>query len=447
MSGLVALLSHCKGRRWGTVIWAGLGYGAGIAEARALDAARYVYLEPNVALRSRLSQKHAFSERETLIGKALWSSRESRLFHVLSDPLRSSLIPPVEVLKAWPNLRQVEQYEVETESVDALVAEHGVPPDVANLLLLDVRGAELEVLAAADDALLARFTHIIVHRGVYGAAEDAGWLQLLRRQGYQSQDPADSQAGGWLLLQRPQAEAVPASPVEAAQSARIQELATELEGVRAENATYVELMANRQHIEESLSASDDATSLQSQLQAENARLQEALSNLEGEAQELVAALDAEKSAAAESQQALADARQAARLSLKLQVLRENDLRELQERYQASLQLQERQHQMLVRLGERLGDASRYFHQLSEAPTSHPEDAASAQHMGDNTIIRHEADSDRSKPGTGNFREQGESRLPPKSVAPHKHAGSQAKPQATMPGARPGVGHTGEKTDS
>jgi len=76
----------------------------------------------------------------------------------------------------------------------------------------------------------------------------------------------------------------------------------------------------------------------------------------------------EKWVAAEAtlKQELLEARQSVSLGMKLQMLREADLKDLQIRYQESLSIQDRQHQMLGRLGERLSVASGYFHQLAES---------------------------------------------------------------------------------
>ena len=57
-------------------------------------------------------------------------------------------------------------------------------------------------------------------------------------------------------------------------------------------------------------------------------------------------------------------RQTAALSIKLQALREADLRDLQARYQETLLSQNSQHQLLVKLSERLNKASSYFHRLA-----------------------------------------------------------------------------------
>jgi hypothetical protein len=64
-------------------------------------------------------------------------------------------------------------------------------------------------------------------------------------------------------------------------------------------------------------------------------------------------------------QELRDARQTAALSMKLQTLRESDLRELQSRYESSAETQEKQQLLLRKLSERLTAASSYFHQIAQ----------------------------------------------------------------------------------
>ncbi|MEO6172889.1 MAG: hypothetical protein ABIP02_07220 [Arenimonas sp.] len=67
----------------------------------------------------------------------------------------------------------------------------------------------------------------------------------------------------------------------------------------------------------------------------------------------------------ELKQDLSDGRQTTAINTRLLALREADLRDLQSKYQASVSTQDSQHQMLVKLSERLSTASRYFHQLAD----------------------------------------------------------------------------------
>ena len=69
--------------------------------------------------------------------------------------------------------------------------------------------------------------------------------------------------------------------------------------------------------------------------------------------------------ATDRQVEITELRQTASLSTKLLAVREADLHDLQERYAEAQSVQEKQHQLLVRLGERLRVASRYFHQLRD----------------------------------------------------------------------------------
>jgi FkbM family methyltransferase len=66
---------------------------------------------------------------------------------------------------------------------------------------------------------------------------------------------------------------------------------------------------------------------------------------------------------------LLEAQRTVALSVKLQTLREADLKELQNRYQESIGRQEEQHQLLVKLTERLNTASVYLHRLTNNPKS------------------------------------------------------------------------------
>lgn len=69
---------------------------------------------------------------------------------------------------------------------------------------------------------------------------------------------------------------------------------------------------------------------------------------------------------------LREARQTAALAVRMHTLREADLKDLQQRYAAASAAQERQHQLLLKLGERLRLASHYMHEL---------------HADDNALLR------------------------------------------------------------
>ncbi|MBK8025207.1 MAG: hypothetical protein IPK19_28425 [Chloroflexi bacterium] len=66
----------------------------------------------------------------------------------------------------------------------------------------------------------------------------------------------------------------------------------------------------------------------------------------------------------QSTEEVRQARQTANLATKLQSLRQADLDDLQIRYQDALAIQDRQHQLMLQLNEKLRLAARYFHDLT-----------------------------------------------------------------------------------
>lgn len=62
---------------------------------------------------------------------------------------------------------------------------------------------------------------------------------------------------------------------------------------------------------------------------------------------------------------LKEARRTIDLSMKFQMLKEEELKDLRQRYQAALTAQESQHKLLAQLSERLTLASEYFHKISD----------------------------------------------------------------------------------
>jgi FkbM family methyltransferase len=576
---LEEIAEHPRVPTWDTLVWAGVGHGADLPAVRKLPASRRVYLEPHPALFARLQSKtHAGSGNETLLPLALWRDDHGHAFHRLSNPLKSSLLPPERLMERMPNLKLAGTDQVDTVGLDGLVDRLGLHDGGSSLLILDVAGAELPVLLEASRRALGAFEGIVVRAaedGDYaGASPLSETASLLFRLGYRVE--AESAAEHALLLLRDAAVWAERERIESersslqqqvaelsahvqrlsreaigldsererlsrdatergqrvdaltahiqaqdaqlqdqaarmlelsehatgiggerdrfaqlageleqriealdahiqAQDAQLQdqaarmlelsELATEIGGARDRFAQLAGELEQRiealtahieaqdahlkQQAEQMLQLSEHASELGSardrfaqeaaaltnevawlkqhgaelgsarlhhanlaherqlqvealtdNMQAQELRLaglkeraaelaaeSEGLARLAGEreqqirelqghaarAEQLheeereqqVRELQGHAARAEQLREEIFEANQAAALSLKLQAMREADLRELQERYQASLSVQERQHQMLVKLGERLSIASRYFHQMAE----------------------------------------------------------------------------------
>ncbi len=93
-------------------------------------------------------------------------------------------------------------------------------------------------------------------------------------------------------------------------------------------------------------------------------LQQVQAKLEQEKSALISQKDEQEKLMAQLHGEIRETRQAASLSLKLQMLREADLQDLQTRYRSSIAQEEHQHQLLTKLGKRLSTASAYYHQIA-----------------------------------------------------------------------------------
>ena len=110
-------------------------------------------------------------------------------------------------------------------------------------------------------------------------------------------------------------------------------------------------------------AADRQTQVQQLTQARDEQTKLA-SERQTQIQQLTQVRDEQAKQLGKLNQELSDARQTVSLSVKLQTLREADLKDLQARYQVSLSTQDEQHQLLAKLGERLSVLSDYFHQIA-----------------------------------------------------------------------------------
>ena len=161
-------------------------------------------------------------------------------------------------------------------------------------------------------------------------------------------------------------------------------LATErqaaLQKVTQERDEATKALAEQQaHIDQAVQAKDEQAKLAAERQAQisqltQARDEQAILAAERQTQleQRIKERDQQAKVAAERQEGivqlkgeLQQAHQTVNLTTKLHMLRESDLGELQQRYRESLATQERQHQLLAKLEERLRVASQYFNHLRE----------------------------------------------------------------------------------
>jgi hypothetical protein len=207
-----------------------------------------------------------------------------------------------------------------------------------HLLVVDLPGQEKALLASLPDALLSRFAGIVlrgcgVKTSGLGDPVETVARQLKSRYFRPVATVADAEPLWPVHLLAFDAGAQERDQLQA----HVQTLNGELQEAQARQA---ELEALRQ-AHEQLQRDHEAAVSDRQAQAKHAAEREAKLKHE-----------------------LAEARQTASLSVKLQLLREADLRDLQSRYQAVKEQQQQQHELLTKLAQRLSVATQYFEQLS-----------------------------------------------------------------------------------
>ena len=370
------LVAHVPEGGWSTVVWAGVGYGDDLEILRAQGTGKAFYLEPNPALAKMLEESSRLGAEATLLRAALWHESDQRVLHVLNDPLHSALERPERLLSARRSLHVTSESLVSTTTLDALC--ETLDGDVERLLVLDTCGSQARILASTSEPTLSSFACILVRHDPLHADPDARDEVGSRLQASGFESPAESvdAEGTWLLFVRTPA-AYPGAPtsleVDHPNEQELQRIA-HLEAAQMQAQQDAERIPELEAaLADSLARSEqDAARIaeleaaQVQGQAESAQHVERIAQLESEHGQLQVQAQQDAQRIAQLDAHLQEASQAVRMAVKLQAQREADLEDLQSRYRDGQQALDRQRELLDKLGERLGVASQYFHQLSDA---------------------------------------------------------------------------------
>jgi FkbM family methyltransferase len=180
----------------GTVVHVGAHVGEEVEAYRAHDAERIVLVEANPAscdnLRARFD---GASDIDVLHAAAADHDGEARLLlhtNARGGTESASLLPMRELARIVPSLNTPAAVEVPAHRLDSILASAAVDPVDVGLLVLDVQGAELQVLRGASRALRgirAVLTEVALIDLYEGAALEREVVDELRRAGF---DPIDA---------------------------------------------------------------------------------------------------------------------------------------------------------------------------------------------------------------------------------------------------------------
>jgi FkbM family methyltransferase len=179
----------------GTTVHVGAHAGEEVDSYRAHGAQRIVLVEANPASCDALRARYAGAADVSVLHAAATDHEgEARLLLHTTDrggTESASLLPMRELARIVPTLDTAGTVDVPARTLDSLLAEEGIDPGDVGLLVLDVQGAELQVLRGATRALesvRAVLTEVALIDLYEGAALEQDLVRELGHRGFQPVD-------------------------------------------------------------------------------------------------------------------------------------------------------------------------------------------------------------------------------------------------------------------
>jgi FkbM family methyltransferase len=327
----------------GTVLHLGAGACRELKGFLQLKADKIALVEANPELADLLRLKVRGVEQAEVFSAAVAPTEGETTLSVLNNPRESSLRRPALLLKRYPNLTVTRDIPVPGITLHQLVERLSPAATCCNLLMVELQGAELAVLNSTPVEILQKFSWIAIRTSAEALYDGGARLEevdvILRGSGF---DPVGS------------AEPVLTLPFQDvlyhydARQDELQALNAVLgereKTIHALTQSLIEHERQNKELEQLLERRLRQLRMADERQSETARLTRERDQLAAE---------------------VVEARQAASLSMKLQTLREADLKDLQSRYETTRSIQQTQHELLVKLAEKLTVASRYFYPLAD----------------------------------------------------------------------------------
>ncbi|MFD1627215.1 FkbM family methyltransferase [Azospirillum griseum] len=136
---------------------------------------RVVFIEADPDTFVGLRDRFADNPDVLCINRAVSDRAGHARFARMSGGMSSSLLPPREHLTLYPHITVSGTIEVETDTLPAILAAHGVEADAFNILAMDTQGAERMILAGCGP-LLSGFDAVVTEANYAELYEGCGRL-------------------------------------------------------------------------------------------------------------------------------------------------------------------------------------------------------------------------------------------------------------------------------
>jgi FkbM family methyltransferase len=317
------------------VIVVGAGHGRDLPALMRSTPEHLVLLEPHPQWADFLRRQTAAAPRTEVLEYALDDQSGRGTLTVFNFPELNSLRPDPALASLLPGAQQTARLSVEIRSLKDLLQQWDESVSGNNWLIIDAPGLEQTVLRSlADPDVRSHFGHIVLRTGQHlydGVAKDAESLEgLMLARGFRILGEADLSDGDWPRVHLQQFN----------DSGQHKKLEARFETLKLRSKA----LAKEKH------------QLQDQLKETRRELEDRLAELQSLRQQRNERTD-------KLQEVIDQTKSDLSVSLRLQTLRENDLKELQTRYAEVLETRDAQHRLLLKIRKRLSLAAEYLSQL------------------------------------------------------------------------------------
>jgi FkbM family methyltransferase len=345
----------------------------------ASGARRIILIEPNPEVLPELKRQAECHANVHVLPVAVAAELGKRALKQFNDPDLSSLRQPTGLLHLLPGLHQTGQEIVEVIPAHSLPGRFGLEGMEDNWLIIDTPGEEAVIISVLEQhRQLQYFDRIIVRAGAAsfyeGAVPAEQLVHQLERLGYYLEGAEDNTDRDWprhhLRLNH---KAIECRRLRR----RIDELSEQKGLLEKQNQQLTEQLQRQE--DEVRKVIDNLESTQQEAGQQVAELQEQVKELQGkldqqeqshkddrrQKESLQAERDALRKELDGAREELRQQRSDVAVALRLQNLRENDLKELQERYGQLRQTSQAQKELLGKLHQRLSVAADYLRLMNE----------------------------------------------------------------------------------
>ena len=145
-----------------TVVHIGAGYCTESELYTALDIESIILVESDAQLFEAATKKFLHAPQITVLQKAIAGKDENRIYFQLSNKRFSSLLEPGRIFEFYPNLKVAAEVSVDAISLESLCDGIRLPEKRNCLLVLELQGEEVDVLAFTPDHVFQNFKWIVV---------------------------------------------------------------------------------------------------------------------------------------------------------------------------------------------------------------------------------------------------------------------------------------------